>query len=61
MKTKTIKLCEGHKGGFGLMRIISPDLTYKGTPVNKLTVTIVEKSDCVQCKSNQSSRKPESK
>ena len=46
---KTIKLCEGHKGGFGLFKIISPGLLYRGTRIDKLTVTLVDKADCVQC------------
>ena len=50
---KTIKLCEGHKGGFGLFLAISPNLLYRGTPVRKLKVVLVDKEQCVQCKANK--------
>jgi hypothetical protein len=50
---KTIKLCEGHIGGFGLLKIMTPKAQYRGTPIKKLTVIKVEKTDCIQCKANQ--------
>jgi hypothetical protein len=53
---KNIKLCEGHKGGFGLVKIMSPNVTYRNTPITKLKVIVVDKTDCVQCKSNKKGR-----
>lgn len=53
MAAKTIKLCEGHKGGFTLVKIMNPRATYRGTPVTKLKVTVVDKEHCVQCKANK--------
>ena len=53
---KTIKLCEGHKGGFGLFIAVSPNLLYRGTPVRKLKVILVDKESCVQCKANKMAR-----
>ena len=57
MKAKTIKLCEGHKGGFGLLKIIPLKAVYRGTPVAKLKVVLVDRGDsCVQCRANRIAR-----
>jgi hypothetical protein len=57
MAAKTIKLCEGHKGGFGLFRIMGgKTLQYKGTPINKIKVVVVDKEHCAQCKANKRKR-----
>ena len=55
-KAKTIKLCEGHKGGFGLFLIISSNSLYRGTPVKRLKVVLVDKEHCVQCLANRKNR-----
>ena len=57
-KAKTVKLCLGHKGGFGLLKAMTPRATYRGIPVTKLKVVVVDKGDlCIQCKSNRIVRK----
>jgi hypothetical protein len=57
MPVKTIKLCEGHKGGFGLFKVMGgTSMRYRGTPLNKLKVVVVDKKDCVQCKANKRKR-----
>ena len=53
---KNIKLCEGHKGGFGLLKIIAPNTFYRGTSIKQLKVIVVDKADCVQCKANKKGR-----
>ena len=39
MTVKTIKLCLGHKGGFGLFKAMSPTAAYK--------VVVVGRESCV--------------
>ncbi len=57
-KPRIIKLCEGHKGGFGLLKAVSPTATYRDTPVTKLKVVLVDRGEsCVQCEANQRARK----
>jgi hypothetical protein len=57
MAAKTIKLCEGHKGGWQLFKIMGGStLRYRGTPLTKLKVVVVDKANCVQCKANKRRR-----
>lgn len=56
-KVQTIRLCEGHKGGFGLLRAMAPRATYRGVLIAKLRVIVVGRGDsCVQCKANRVAR-----
>lgn len=46
---KTIKLCEGHKGGYGFMQTFGM--------VEKAKIVVVPKSQCEQCKAIKKARK----
>ena len=59
MTVKNIRLCEGHKGGFGLVGIVFPMAAYRGTPVTKLKVVLVDKEECVLCIINKRVRRRE--
>jgi hypothetical protein len=46
-----IKLCKGHSNGLRLVRLFNGrTVFYKGTPIEKLKIIVVEKDNCVQCK-----------
>lgn len=61
MPARTIKLCEGHKGGFGMLLALFPHSFYRGTAIKNITVKLVEKDECIQCKANKRKSQKEDK